>query len=204
MIKFTRYLQLYTLHHIEQTPYAQREVLHIQLSVLRYTLQQLPDMLDEQWQNEPQLAIAQTRDILMPRIAGLLDDDTIRQRVLKPTDWQPYHVLRQQHAVPQLPKMAAQETHLVSTFDRRLHQAERILRLTQTAVDVANAGLVLWKNWRALRDERRLVIDALHNTIRGHETALSQGSKVDFVRGYLDSHHDDPVYPTVFNEEKTD
>jgi hypothetical protein len=206
MIRFTRYLQLYTLHQIERSPYGRREILHIRLSVVHHALRQLPQGLNEQWRADPQAGIEQARELIAPRLAQVLEDDTIQQQLLAPRNWQPYHTLRGQHALPALPPppTLTPNTSTLSVFDRRLQQAERVLRFTKTALEVANAGLVLWKSWRALRDDQKLVIDALHSTIHGQEQALQNASQSDFVRGYLNAHQHDPVYPAIFDEDDTD
>lgn len=203
MLKFTQFLQLYTLHQIEHSPYGRREVLHVRLAVLRYGLRQLPGGLNQQWQSDPHRSINQARDVIVPRLARILEDNTVQQQLLQPQDWQPYHARREAHAVPTLPA-STPTPQTPSGFDKRLHQAEQVLRFTKTALEVANAGLVLWKSWRALRDDNRLVIDALNRTIQGQEQALQRGTDTDFVRGYLAAHQDDPAHRTIFMEDDTD
>lgn len=199
MIEFRRYLQLFVLHQIEYGQHTQKEILHIHLSVMRYSLRDLPPMLDAQW-SEPEKRDAQVRELVVPRLERLLSDENLQQQTLQ-QNWHPYQLLREQNAVPQLPPAHVMKPDNISDstgFNQRIDQLERLLHLTRVAMEVTTAGMVLWRNWRALRDERQLLIHAVSNTIHGQERALQLANNEDFVRGYLSEHGNDPAHPIIF------
>ena len=204
MVKFGRFLQLYTLHQIENSDFVQREVLHIRLSIVRYALQQLPSTLNENWRLDPQQGVDAARQFIVPRLARLLDDEPLQDQLLA-QNWEPYHQLRAENAVPALPSARVlAPSNAKSVVSKRIDQAERFLRLTKTAFEVANAGLVLWKSWRAMRNERPVIIDAIGSTIQSQENALQQGKVSEFVHAYLDKHTKDPAHPVVFPDESSE
>ncbi|MCB9436977.1 MAG: hypothetical protein H6673_08280 [Anaerolineales bacterium] len=200
---FTRYLRLFTLHAVEQNVGHQR-LLRARLVTVRYSLEQMSAQLNIDWQHNPQNSINQARNEIVPRQQLLVNNDDLWHALWEEAPrWEPYRELRERHALPSLaaPPSRALTPYPVSTFSRRLDQTERLLQLTRTALEVANAGLILWQTWRHVRDERYLLHDALRATIEGQEMALEQASDADFVQHYLQAYGDDPVYPILFSED---
>lgn len=200
---FTRYLRLFTLHAVEQHAGHQR-LLRARLVTVRYSLERMSAQLNIDWKNDPQQGIEQTRDEIVPRLQTLYDNNDLWHDLLEDTPrWEPYRTLRQHHAIPSLPTAPSRALTLypTHTLSRRLDQTERLLQLTKTALEVANAGLILWQTWRHMRDERYLLNDALRATIEGHEQALHHASDADFVQHYLQAYGDDPAYPIIFSED---
>lgn len=200
---FTRYLRLFTLHTVEQSAGHQR-LLRARLVMVRYSLERMSAQLNIDWQHNPQQGIEQARHELVPRLQTLYDNSDLWHELLEDAPrWEPYQALRERHALPSLPTPPTRALTLypTSTFSRRLDQTERLLQLTKTALEVANAGLILWQTWRRMRDDRYLLNDALRATIEGQELALEQGSDAEFVQRYLQAHGDDPVYPILFSED---
>lgn len=204
MLEFRRFLQLYTLHQIEHEGHLHKEVLHIRLSIVRYALKQLPANLNQQWQLEPTAGVEQARNIIVTRLARLMEDDGLQQQMVE-HNWEPYHQARSNQVVPALPPARVlAPSRAKSVWERRIDQTERLLYLAKTAFEVANAGLVLWRNWRAMRQERPMIVEALRSTIQSQEKALQHGSASDFVRAYLTEHNDDPAHSIVFADESDD
>lgn len=200
---FTRYLRLFTLHAVEQNVGHQR-LLRARLVTVRYSLERMSAQLNIDWQHNPQYSIDQARDEIVPRQQLLVDNDDLWHELLEEAPrWEPYRELRERHALPSLPAppSRALAPYPLSPLSRRLDQTERLLQLTRTALEVANAGLILWQTWRRIRDERYLLHDALRATIEGQEMALEQANDADFVQHYLQAHGNDPVYPILFSED---
>lgn len=198
MKTFSHYLQLYTLHFVEQNT-SQQRLIHIRLSTVQYLLSHLPNDIETAWQQEHTINLEVVQRTTAHRVQQLLDDPIAQQRLLT-THWQPYQALRQHQALPEVPRIrpAAQTTGM----ERRIDQAERILQLMKTTLEVANAGLVLWQTWQATRNERQQLIDAIRTTLQGQTEALQVGTAQDFVTGYLAAHTDDPIYPLLFDQSE--
>lgn len=200
---FTRYLRLFTLHTVEHNVGHQR-LLRARLVTVRYSLERMSAQLDIDWQHNPQHSIDQARAEIVPRQQLLVDNDDLWHELLDTAPrWEPYRELRERHALPSLPAPPNRTLtpYPLSPLSRRLDQTERLLQLTRTALEVANAGLILWQTWRRIRDERFLLHDALRATIEGQEMALEQATDADFVQHYLHAHGDDPMYPILFSED---
>lgn len=199
---FTRYVRLYTLHTLEQTAPHPR-LLQARITTVQYVLQQLPTSLDADWNLDAQQGVALTRALTVERIDELLGNEARWAQLLADASrWQPYQTLREQSAVPTLPTQRFLPTG--TRLSRRIAQAERLLQLTQTAIEVANAGLVLWQSWRRFRDERLLLQDSVSALIERQEQALDHALDPGYVQHYLQECGDDPAYDVVFGDEGTD
>jgi hypothetical protein len=200
---FIRYLRLYTLHSVEQSA-THRRILQVRIATLHYTLADIPGEFEMLWRNEPAQGVARARQLILPRLETLLNDETAWGKVMaEPPRWQPYLDLRRQRALPELPvlpRLSAAKNALAY----RLDQAERWLQVTKTALDVANAGLALWQGWQKFRDERRLLQDAVRATLLGQNNALDHALERGFVPKYLAARGDDPVYPVLFEGDSVE
>ncbi len=201
MKSLSHYLQLYTLHFIEQhTPH--QHLVHIRLSAVQYLLADLPDGVEALWQHQQIVQYDLIQQTTQQRLQQLLNDESSQQRLLA-TRWQPYTALRQHHALPTLDYYSP--TIPTASFDRRLDQAERMLRLMKTTLEVANAGLILWQTWQASRNERQQLLAAIRATLVGQAQALEASTAQDFITGYLAAHTHDPVHQMLFdNPEDND
>ncbi len=192
---FTRYLRLHTLHAVEQTAMHQR-VLQARITTVQYVMRQLPTKLDGEWHADANQGIALTRDFTAARIHGLLGNEMHWKQLLEDTaaSWRPYQALRQQSTIPVLSSASR------AGFAKRLAQAERLLYLTKTAIEVANMGLDLWERWRRFRDERSLLQESVAALVAGQEQALDQALTPGYVQHYLQHRGDDPAYDIVFED----
>lgn len=196
MKSFSRYLQLYTLHFVEQQTPNMRAI-HVRLSTVRYLMTDLPQTLNQVWDADHNKGQALVESLTKQRIHTVIEDERVQQSLLA-TKWHPYATLRERHALPStiIPTKALPSP---TPFDRRLDQAERVLQIMKTGLEVANAGLVLWQTWQATRNERQQIFEAIKTTIVGQREALDHGNAKDFIEGYLASHKDDPVHPLLFD-----
>lgn len=200
---FIRYVRLYSLHSVEQTA-THRRILQARVAILQYTLTHLPGELDSVWKSEPAQGVVQAREFILPRLEGLLDDHSaLAHSLVDVPRWQPYLSLRQNQSLPAIPQFPSLSTS-INTLSYRLGQAERFLQLTKTALEVANAGLVLWQSWQKFRHEGRLLQDAIQATLLGHEGALQHALDPGFIPKYLAARGDDPAYSILFDEHSSE
>ncbi|PJF39125.1 MAG: hypothetical protein CUN55_15245 [Phototrophicales bacterium] len=200
MTTFSHYLQLYTLHYVEQqTP--QQRFIYLRLSTVQYILTHLPEDINTTWTNAPHSAIDQIHYTTTQRVKHLLDDVTLQKQLFS-KQWQPYLTLRQQHMLPDISAFIQPSPPAITTLDRRLQQMEQFLRVVKMTMEVANVGLTLLQTWQASRHERQQLLAAIRTTLQGQTKALSVGQDEDFIQGYLAAHADDPVHPLLFDETK--
>ncbi|NDJ86801.1 MAG: hypothetical protein GYB66_13020 [Chloroflexi bacterium] len=202
--RFVRYLQLYVLHHVQASS-ANGRILEARVITAHYALSDLPLSVDTAWDMSPSSAVDAAREWIVPRLEAL-QEDRARWHGLwhNAQRWRPYLALQDQRALPSAPDFMVPrppDSIRPGLLNRRLDQAERLLRLGRTTLEMLNAGLVLWQSWQQLRDEQRLRQDAIAATLDGQAHALQNASNRDFVQGYLDAHQDDEGHWLIFSPD---
>jgi hypothetical protein len=227
---FIRYLRLYVLHQVEQTAiYAHQGVLRTRVATVRYVFTRLPEELDARWQSDARAGAELAREVLVPRLDMLMDEDTAWEKLgLTGKDrqtWRPYLEARRRtpggllRALPSVQSLTPWrstspvriEEQTGSRFVQRLDQAQRLLEFTHNALQVADTALKLWQNWksgqqqRQLLEARRLLLqDSLKATLLGQQSALNNSLEPGFVTRYLAAHGDDSAYDVLFGDVEED
>ncbi|MBI5930123.1 MAG: hypothetical protein HY862_12500 [Chloroflexi bacterium] len=221
---FVRYLRLYVLHQVEHTTFTNLSILRTRIATVRYIFNDLPNRLDQQWQADSISGVSLAQETLIPRFENLLADDQAWARLgLTGGDypaWQPYLSLRQtapgkfidalpspRALVPNPPSLPAPLARPMAHLMVNVERAQRLLEVTQTALQVADTALRVWNNWKLGQAERKLLEaryvllqDSIHATLSGQQTALNQSLEPGFVTGYLAAHGDDDAYDVLFGD----
>ena len=222
---FVRYLRLYVLHQVEQyTTNANLSILRTRIATVRYVFTDLPKHIDQQWQADSTSGVSLAQEMLIPRFENLLIDDQAWIKLgLMGGDqpvWQPYLGLRQtapgrfidalptsRSLMPSPPPLPPKLARPAARFMLNVERAQRLLEVTQTALQVADSALRVWNNWkvgqaeRKLLETRRLLLqDSIHAALAGQQTALNQSLEPGFVAGYLAAHGDDDAYDVLFGD----
>jgi hypothetical protein len=222
---FIRYLRLYVLHQVEHhTSVTNLSILRTRIATVRYVFNDLPSQIENQWQADSVSGVSLVQETVIPRFQNLIEDDGAWDILgLAGRDnpvWQPYLNLRQTtpgkflNAIPSTRSLVPYQTPLptklarpTARFMHSLDRAQRLLEVTQTALQVADTALRLWQNWKVgqaehkLLEIRRLLLqDSIHAALSGQQSALNQSLEPGFVAGYLEAHGDDDAYDVLFGD----
>lgn len=222
---FVRYLRLYVLHQVEQhTALTNLGILRTRIATVRYVFADLPQYIDHLWRADSMRGVSSAQETLIPRFENLLTDDGAWAKLgLTGEDypiWQPYLSLRQsapgklldaipntRALVPTPPRLPGKFARPAARFMVNVERAQRLLEITQTALQVADTALHVWNSWklgqaeRRLIDTRRLLLqDSIHATLASQQSALNQSLDPGFVAGYLAAHGNDDAYDVLFGE----
>lgn len=220
---FRRYVSLYTLHQVEGP--GDLFVLRIRIETLRYSFAPLvrpaldaPHEVDWVYREDPRAGVELVQRAVLPRLQALLDArdpfEALGLSEGQDAAWQRYAAGRGLPAEPvRVPvihaPVPARRLPARSKTSERLAQAHHALQLIQTAAETASTLAALWQNWQIRQGRRQLIDDQralLHNTIQaqlaGQDQAFDHALNLDFVRGYLSAHGDDPGYEAVFEADE--